>query len=286
MDQFDTNRPAANAFLFHVIRYTPSLVRDEWVNIGILLFDADSGELRLRLIEGPAEFARIRRLQPGVDEQAIRHLRDHLQDRFSAFLQSERQEKGDSAGPGEVLQHLIDLWNATLSNGIQLRSAKAVYADDIDLEMDRLYGEQVAPAQKEKRPGASESHPSLRNYCSQVWKQAGLWGKIAKSVRVEPYTFPGDPMRIDYSYQRNGTRGFVHCLSVSHSPRDCKEYAYTARLIAQKVPSEFAAVTDVELRHEVARHRFVLDTLNDGGIIPISRDAFATWVPKFKAQIR
>lgn len=285
MDRTSKDRPASNAFSFHVIRYTSNLVRDEWVNIGILLFDPDSGELRLRLMEGHSEYARVRRLHPGADEEAIRQLRDHLEDRFASFLQNERQETGGAVGPGEALQRLIDKWNATLSNGIQLGSPKGVYADDLDLELERLYREQVALAGKNNRPGAPTSRPGLRSYCSQVWKQAGLWSYVKKSVRVEQYTFPGDPMRLDYSYQRNGTTGFVHCLSVSRTPRDCKEYAYTAKMIARQLQSEFAAVTDIELDKNVQRHGFVLDTLNEAGIVSVPRTAFATWAPRLKGQL-
>ena len=39
------------ACTYHVLRYTPNLVRDEGVNIGILLFNSATGERRLRLIE-------------------------------------------------------------------------------------------------------------------------------------------------------------------------------------------------------------------------------------------
>lgn len=276
------------ALLFHVIRYTSSLVRDEWVNIGILLYDPDNGELRLRLIEGQNEFARVRRLQTGADEEAIRQLRDHLEDRFTSFLQSERQERGNSVSPGDALQAVIDKWNATLSNGIQLGPQKCVYAVDIDLQLEQLYREQIAgsTAQRGHRAGLPDSRPGIRLHCSQVWKQAGLWNRIEKSVRVEEFTFPGDPMRIDYAYRRNGTRGFVHALSVSRSPRDCKEYAYTAKRIAALVQSEFAAVTDVELDRDSKRHQFVLGALNDAGIMPVAVDAFATWVPKLKPSLQ
>jgi hypothetical protein len=41
-------------------------------------------------------------------------------------------------------------------------------------------------------------------------------------VRAAQFTFPGDPMRFDYSYRRNGKRGFVPTLSVSRQPADAK----------------------------------------------------------------
>ena len=46
---------------YRVLRYTPNPVRDEWVNIGVLVFDPRTGERRLRMIEEPEEYARVRR---------------------------------------------------------------------------------------------------------------------------------------------------------------------------------------------------------------------------------
>jgi len=282
------NTPGNNesTFVYYVLRYTSNLVRDEWVNIGVLIFAPYSGEIRLRLIEAQDEFARVRRLHPGADEEAIRQLRDHLEDRFTTFLRNERQERGAVVSPGEALQQLIEKWNATLSNGIQLGSPKGVYADDIDLELERLYSEQVAPLRLRTPVGAAGNRSSVRQYCAQVWKQAGLWHRIEKSVRADRFTFPGDPMRLDYGYRRNGTRGFVQTLSVSRSPRDCKEYAYTANRIAGRIKSEFAVVTDVPLENENERHKFVLDTLKDAEIVPVPVEHFAVWVAKLKPVIQ
>ena len=107
----------------------------------------------------------------------------------------------------------------------------------------------------------------VRNYCSQVWCEAQLWNRIEKAVRVSEFTFPGDPMRMDYGYRKNGTRGFVHTLSISRAPADCKLFAYTAERIAGRLQSEFTAVTDAELQPDHnERHRFVRDMLRDANI--------------------
>ena len=273
-------------FAYHVLRYASDLVRDEWVNIGILLFDPVTGERRLRLVENHHEFSRIRRLHPSADEDAIRGLGEHLEDRFTTYLKNERSEREDSVQPGKALQSLVEKWNATLSNGIQLAEQKGVYADDLDFELERLYREHVSPPDKAPRVGAPGSRAMVRQYCSQVWRQAQLWNRIEKAVRVSEFTFPGDPMRLDYGYRRNGTRGFVHTLSVSRAPADCKLLAYTAQRIASKIPSEFAAVTDIQLQPDHnERHRFVRDTLRDAGIESLDMSMFATWVPKLKAQL-
>ena len=135
------------------------------------------------------------------------------------------------------------------------------------------------------RVGAPGSRAQMRSYCSQVFRQARLWDRIEKSVRVAEFTFPGDPMRLDYSYRRNGTRGFVQ-LSFRHPRTDrCQDCSRThAERITAKatLKTEFAAVTDVALNAGNDRHRFVRDTLRDAGIEPVPMEGFAVWVAKLK----
>src|SRR6266704_3250239 len=114
-------------FVYHVLRYTSDLVRDEWVNIGVILFDPLTGALRLRLVEEQDEYARIRRLQPTADEDTLRGFRDHLEDRFTTFLRNRRAEQGGTLAVGEELQKLMENWNNTLSNGLQLAPRNGVY---------------------------------------------------------------------------------------------------------------------------------------------------------------
>src|SRR6266581_810017 len=275
-------------FVYHVLRYTSDLVRDEWVNVGVILFDPLTGALRLRLVEEQDEYARIRRLQPAADEDTLRSFRDHLEDRFATFLRNRRAEQGGMPNVGEELQKLMEDWNNTLSNGLQLAPQKGVYADDLDIELERLYTEHVAPPRKVIRVGAPGNRAMIRRYCSQVWKAAGLWDRVQRSVRATEFTSPGDPMRLDYCYRRNGTRGYVQTLSVSRAPSDCKLYAYTAARIATRAPfaTEFAAVTDISLVLENERHRFVYETLRDARIEAIGMDHFAVWVPKLKPMLQ
>lgn len=265
--------------VYVILRYTPNLVRDEWVNIGVLLFDPASGERRLRLIDDQEEFARVRRLHPAADEGLLRGLRDDLEDR----LRDTRH-----VAEGGDWQKLLAKWDDTLSNALQLAPQKGVFAEDLDAELERLYADHVAPQRAVSRVGAAGSRAFVRNYCAQVWKLANLWGRLEKSVPVREFTFPGDPMRIDYGYRRNGTRGFVQTLSVSRAPADCKLLAYTAARMAARAPfaTEFAAVTDVPLVAGNERHVFVRETLRDAGIEPIPMEGFAVWVAKLRPMLQ
>jgi hypothetical protein len=273
---------AERACAYRIPRYTPNLVRDEWVNIGVLLFDPQTGERRLRMIEEQEEYNRVRRLHPRADELLLRALRDDLEDRFRSAATS-----GGKGHDGNW-QQVLAKWDDTLSNALQLAPQKGVLATDLDAELERLYADHVAPQRASGRVGARGSRATMRFYCSQVFRQARLWERLEKSVRAEEFTFPGDPMRLDYSYRRNGTRGFVQTVSVTRAPADAKLLAYTVERITAKasLKTEFAAVTDVALDAGNDRHRFVRDTLRDVGIEPVAMEGLAVWVGKLKPLLQ
>ncbi len=280
---------------YRVLRYTPNLVRDEWVNIGVLVFDPETGERRLRLIEEPEEYARVRRLHPRADEELLRALRDDLENRFATATQlfpgnGGGNGRSDNAGKGQASADWLKLlgkWDETLANALQLAPQKGVHAEDLDAEMERLYADHVALQRGATRAGAQGSRGAIRSYCAQVFKQARLWERLQKGVRAEEFTFAGDPMRIDYGYRRNGTRGFLQTLSVSRAPGDVKSLAYTVERIRGKVAaSEFTAVTDVHLLAENERHQFVRETLRDAGVEAVPLEGLAVWTAKMRPLIQ
>src|SRR5260370_25290450 len=108
-----------HGFVYHILRYTSNLIRDEWVNIGVVLFDPLTGALRLRLVEEQDEYARIRRLQPAADEDTLRGFRDHLEDRFATFLRNRRAGQGGAGRVGEEVQKQIENTKNTTSHDRQ-----------------------------------------------------------------------------------------------------------------------------------------------------------------------
>ena len=243
----------------------------------------------MRLIEEPEEYRRVRRLHPRADESLLRARRDNLEDRFataSELFRGDGHAHEQDNGRADWLK-VLDKWDDTLSNALQLAPQKGVYAGDLDAETERLYADHVAPERGATRVGAPGSRGIIRSYCAQVLRQARLWERLQKGIRAEEFTFPGDPMRIDYGYRRNGTRGFVQTLSVTRAPGDVKSLAYTTERIREKVKSsEYTAVTDVHLVAENERHRFVQETLRDAGVDAVPMEGFAVWAAKMRPLIQ
>ncbi len=73
----------------------------------MLVFDPQTGERRLRMIEEEEEFRRVQRLHPGADELLLRPIRGELEDRFqSASANGAKGHVGD-------WQKLLAKWNET-----------------------------------------------------------------------------------------------------------------------------------------------------------------------------
>jgi len=264
----------SNPFAYHVIRYTPNLIRDEWVNIGVVIHDPAAGKFRVRLIEEEAEFARVRRLHPAANETLLRGIGPMLED-------SLRDHSEDLAA-------WIGKLDRMLSTAVQFSPQTGLLADDLDAEVDRLYSSHVAaPRPRAAIAGAAESRSGIRAGANQVFRIAGLWPKLERSVRVDKYTYSGDPLRLDYSYRRNGTQGFIHSLALTRDPAQAKVLAYTADAIRGKFEkTEFVAVTEVEPHpEENDRHKFVTGLFEKEKIqiVPLSR--LPAWAHQMRPQV-
>ena len=251
---------------YRVLRYTPNLVRDEWVNVGILLEDPAHQRLAARLAEEPGEIARVRRLHPAADEELLRALPRDLEAEIAA-----------AADPTALLAKL----DATLSNVLQFGSPRGVLAEDFDAEMDRLYRYHVAPPPRAGRAAGllENTRAWIRTRVNAILRRNRILARMERGVRVAEFTQPGDPLRLDYGYRYNGTRGYLHALSLGRDPTQAKVLAFTAAAMRAKFPmSDFTAITEREPDPASDRYQFIVRLLAQEKIevVPVGRlDAFA-----------
>lgn len=298
--------PGERTFVHRILRYVPNPLRDEWVNIGVLLYDPATGERRLRLIEDEEEYLRVRQLHPRMDEEYLRGLRDELEGRIDAAPNTNGNgangsganakvgpirgvsidpSKKSSPGATDWLA-ILEKWYATLSQSLQLAEPKATTADDLDAEIDRLYDRRVAIVRAPSAVGAPRTRTQMREYCAQVFKQAGVWDRIEKSVHASEFTYKGDPMRLDFGYRRNGTRGFVQTFPVTVESVDPKPLVFTAERAQQSFRTEFTAVTDVPLSFSNHRHASVLEAFRNFNVAHVPLEGFAVWVAELRPMLQ
>ena len=263
---------------YHVVRYQPNLIRDEWVNIGVLLLipgdGSCPGRVRQRWLDEPADLARLRRLHPTVDEELLLRLPAAFEQQF--------------AGREMDAEAIVEKFDDTLSNALQLAPRKALRTSDPDAAFERLFREQVEPV-REMRRGPAEVHTraDVRARAADFFRGAKVLRLMQRGVRVDEYTAPGDPMRIDFAYRRNGTRGFVHSLALGRDPGQAKLLAYTAGAIREHVRhSEFLAITEREPARGNPRDQFVAGILKDTGVRVVPLGELRKWAEDVAPLLR
>ena len=293
---------------YHVVRYQPNLIRDEWVNIGVLLFIPDggpdggpedgpdaspggepgsgpgkdflpekpgAGRVRQRWLEEPADLLRLRRLHPAVDEDLLLRLPAEFERQF--------------AGREMEAEAILGRFEETLSNAVQLAPRKGLLSRDPDAELDRLFREQVEPIRESRRASAEiRTRADVRARAADFFRSEKILRLMQRGVRVEEFTRqPGDPMRIDFSYRRNGTRGFVHSVALGRDPGQAKLLAYTAAAIRERVAhSEFLAVTEREPARGNVRDQFVSGVFKESDIRVVPLGELRKWAHEVAPVLR
>jgi hypothetical protein len=255
-------------FRYRILRYTPNLIRDEWVNIGVLLEDVGGNLREMRLIQDDAEYARVRKLHPNADLEVLRALAAEFETRLE--------------GTGENGAAQFEKFLETLSNVLAFSPAKGLLARDFKDEMQRLFREYVEPPPRVRRGIVETTRGWFRQKLEDVFRRHRILDKLQSRVSVEEFTEPGDSLRIDFGYQ-NGVRGYVQSMPLDRDPGFSKVLAYTAGRIRLRVPDcEFTAVTEVELSSTNRRHQFVARLFEDQQIalVPLNR------VEKFAEELR
>jgi Protein of unknown function (DUF3037) len=267
---------------YRILRYTPNLVRDEWVNVGVLLEQipaasrpagSPAARRAMRLVEEASEFARLRRLHPAADEDLLRALAPE----FDARLH---------AAENEVTAYLEKL-DQSLSNVLQFSPRRAVLAEDFDAEMDRLYREHVAPPARARAGIVESTKDWIRSRLNDIFKRRHILDKLERGVRVQEFTQPGDPFRIDYAYRYNGTRGYLHAVPLGRDYSAAKVFAYTAeRIRAQSAHAEFTAITEVAPSPENRRHEFIVRLFEDQQISVLPLGGVEAFAESLRPRLR
>ena len=195
---------------FQLIRYVPDPVRNEFVNIGVLLRSAVAGESLLRFTR---DWSRVRCLDSDADIEML----EALEIEISQRLQS---QAADHPRPVRALLE------TSLSNGIQITEAKGYLAETFLAGLDDLMRLHVDPPRRERtqrRGGRAALVAAMRTR----FEDAGVWALMRKQIAAAEYTRPGDPLRIDCGY-RNGVVKMFQAVSLESNADDAKLLAFAA----------------------------------------------------------
>ncbi len=245
---------------FVLVRYVPDPVRNEFVNIGVLLRGEEGTRVRFT-----RDWARVRCMDPAADTAMLEALEAEMQQRL---------EHGDAVGEKPMRSMLED----TLSNGLQLSDAKPVLAESMAAELDelmKLYVERPARLVLESKP--ERGRAALARQVRAEFERAGVWPLMQKRIAAAEFTRPGDPLRVDCGY-RNGMVRMFHAVSLEMENDLPKVLAFTVPQLADGLKKavglelQFTAVVeplrDVSDSDDEAaeRYGFAVQTMESAGV--------------------
>jgi len=206
---------------FQLIRYVPDPVKNEFVNIGVVLRASEGEQSALRFTR---DWARVRCLDPDADTQMLEALEIEIGHRMDAVRESHVQP---------VLARLED----TLSNGLQITESKAYLAESFPAgleELMRLYVDNPRRERSQRRSGRTALVAAMR----MRFEEAGVWTLMRKQIAAAEYTKRGDPLRIDCGYRFNGTVRMFQAISLDSDADAVKVLAFSAPELTEGVARE------------------------------------------------
>jgi hypothetical protein len=196
---------------FQLIRYVPDPVKNEFVNIGVLLRAFDGEQSMVRFTR---DWVRVRCLDPDADTQMLEALEIEVGHRLLGQ-------------PADHPKPIMTLLGESLSNGIQITESKAYLAESFVAGLEdlmRLYIDTPRRERSQRRGGRSALHAAMR----KRFEEAGVWTLMRKHIDASTYTRPGDPLRIDCGYRPNGLVRMFQAISLEADADDAKLLAFSA----------------------------------------------------------
>jgi hypothetical protein len=239
---------------FLLVRYVPDTVKDEFINIGVVVLSDAEGFADLRFTR---DWRRVRCLDPAADLEMLQAIEAELRERLRAG--------------GADRQRILHLLNDSFANAVQVSSPKALLTDAPEQELTRLaqlYLESARHGSKREIAGRA----SLVIKIQEAFTRAGVWSSMSKKIAVAKYTHPGDPLKIDCGYRPNGVIKLFHAVSLATDLEAAKVLAFSfpqiregiARVENAKV--ELTAIIEDDIQRDRDGITFALDTLERSSI--------------------
>ena len=243
-----------------VLSYAPDLLKDEHVNFGLLMLSSEGAAFSA--VRFARDLRRVRCLSPHADLEMLRALEEDLRRRLAGV--KDREE-------------LLQMMQSSFSGTIQVSDVKACLTDSPERELERLAHEQLEtkPAPRE-RNSASRGATAIRRRFRPAFESAGVADLMFWSMTVAPYTYPGDPFKIDCGYRlkqvERSTVKLFHAVSLAGEIESAKALAFTYPRIArgierhEKAGSRLTAIVEDDLDRASASVSFALEAFAETNI--------------------
>jgi hypothetical protein len=265
---------------FFLIRYVPDAVKNEFVNIGVVLRGAGHAEVRFT-----RDWQRVRCIDPDADTAMLEALEVEVRRRLA-------EESGETRPVMKVIED-------SFSNAIQITDAKGCLAESIPAEVEQLMRLYVEPHQRQ-RETRTRGRGMILNRMRSQFDRAGVWDLMRKRIAASDYTRAGDPLRIDCGYRPNGVVRMFHAVSLDGDMEMAKVLAFSVGGLAEGIARvenaglELTAVIEplaelkgaAEDEDRLAQYRFAVETMEQQTIRVLTTSDLARVAETARRELR
>jgi hypothetical protein len=211
---------------FFLLRYAPDAVKNEFVNVGLVLLPA-AGSAEVRFTR---DWSRVRCLDPQADVEWLEAMETDLRGQLLEM-------NGDR---DFILRKIQD----SFSNALQPSEFKACLAESPGAEADelaRLYLERS----RRRQPREVGARQTIYHRMREEFENAGLWGLMRRDIRAADFTRSGDPLKIDCGYLANGTVKMFHALPLLGDVNAAKVLAFSFPRLVEGIRKTEGARTEL-----------------------------------------
>jgi hypothetical protein len=267
---------------FSLVRYVPDAVRNEFINIGVVVEGGGA-----RAVRFTRDWSRVRCLDPDADIALLEALEEELR----------AQAVPDNAD-ALAAKSLWEIFRESFSSSVQLSETKGCLAESVTAEVEELLRLHVeaAPRVAAKR-SVARGRTALVQKIRGEFERAGVWALLRKRIRAAEYTRAGDPLQIDCGYRPNGVVRMFHAVSVANDTDAAKVLAYTLPQLGagvarvEKAQLELTAI--IEPRREIAeddeaqaRYGFSVEVMERAGLRVLTANDLARVAETAREELR
>jgi hypothetical protein len=261
---------------FFLLRYVPNVVREEFVNIGLVMTESGGDGGGFAGVHFTADWRRARCLDPNIDVEMLEALGRDIERRLKDMNQQ-----------ALLLHEMMDSYSNTLQLSPIRRCVAENPAEELKdlaqrlIEMPAMWG--PAKETRARTVGRKWIHAGM----SEAFVAAGVWEFLIKDLAASTYTNPADDFVLDFAYPAGDELKVFHAVSLAAVGPETRMFPLRVAKIAprmreKEVLPSFTAVVEDQFDEQDKAVKLVLAFMEDekiqvrrlgemGGIAEVAR---------------
>ena len=185
---------------FFLLRYVPDKVKNEYVNLGVVLLEDSREPLGFAEVRFARDLRRVKCLDVNTDMELLNELEADLRRRLRG-----------ATSRAEILRIIA----SGFSNNIQASAPETVITDSPAREVERIAQEYLEPTRREPELGGTHrGRMAIYGVMRSEFESAGVWRLMDKRIPMAAYTYDGDPLKMDCGYRLDQQMKMFHAVSL------------------------------------------------------------------------